>query len=178
MSRNRPRTERRAAHARSLAFVLGLLSVRALAAPPPRGPALDGLAFLGGSWATLPGSSRVEEQWLCPAGGTMIGMGRTTDAAGAKTLSFEFLRIEARADGIFYVAQPGGGSATEFRLVRLEEGRAVFENAAHDFPKRITYVAGADGGLTARVEGEPGTDVPAEEFRYRPSSAGCRPQAK
>lgn len=32
-----------------------------------------------------------------------------------------------------YVAQPNGGRATEFRLVRLEAGTAVFENLAHDF---------------------------------------------
>jgi hypothetical protein len=27
---------------------------------------------------------------------------------GDRTVAFEFVRIEARADGVYYVAQPGG----------------------------------------------------------------------
>ncbi len=117
---------------------------------------------------------RVEEQWLCPGPDTMIGMGRTTSVAKGKTVFFEYLRIEARADGLFYVAQPKGGPATEFRLVRLEPGTAVFENLAHDFPKRVVYTKGPDGGLTARVEGDASSPEKAEEFRYRPAAPGCR----
>ena len=41
-------------------------------------------------------------------------MSRTV--AGGRTTSFEFMRIEARADGIYYVAQPGGRPPVDFKL--------------------------------------------------------------
>lgn len=117
---------------------------------------------------------RVEERWLCPGPDGMVGMGRTTSVAKAKTVFFEYLRIEARAGGLFYVAQPTGGPATELPLVRLEAGTVVFENLAHGFPKRIIYTKRPDGGLTARVEGDASSPEKAEELLYRPATAGCR----
>lgn len=160
--------------------LLALLALPALvvpgtpsaAAPPGDDPSLEALGFLAGAWVAGSGGTRVEEQWLCPSGGLMVGMGRTTGEPG-EAPSFEFLRIEKRPSGIVYVAQPGGRAPTEFRLVRLQPGRAVFENPEHDFPKRISYTHEADGGLTARVEGEaPGGR--SVELRYRSQGAGCR----
>ena len=155
-------------------FALSFFALALLAGPPAAPPKIADLAFLAGSWAVEADGVRVEEQWLCPGPDTMIGMGRTTSVAKGKTVFFEYLRIEARGDGLCYVAQPRGGPATEFRLVRLEPGTAVFENLAHDFPKRVVYTKGADGGLTARVEGDASSPEKAEEFRYRPAAAGCR----
>ena len=160
--------------ARRLALALSIAALPALGAPPAAAPGIADLAFLAGSWVAEGGPVRVEEQWLCPGPDTLIGMGRTTDVAKGKTLFFEYLRIEARPAGLFYVAQPKGGPATEFRLVRLEAGAAVFENLAHDFPKRVVYSKRTDGGLTARVEGDPSSPEKAEEYRYRLAAAGCR----
>jgi hypothetical protein len=157
-----------------LALALSVLALPALGAPSSAAPRIADLAFLAGSWVTDAGPMRIEEQWLCPGPDTMIGMGRTVSVAKGKTVFFEYLRIETRADGLVYVAQPKGGPATEFRLVRLEAGTAVFENLAHDFPKRVTYTKGADGGLTARVEGDDTSTEKAEEIRYRSAAAGCR----
>ena len=161
-------------HARRLALALSIAALPALGAPPAAAPGIADLAFLAGSWVAEGGPVRVEEQWLCPGPDTLIGMGRTTDVAKGKTLFFEYLRIEARAAGLVYVAQPKGGPATEFPLVRLEGGTAVFENLAHDFPKRVVYAKGPDGGLTARVEGDASSPEKKEEFRYRPAAPGCR----
>ena len=143
-------------------------------ATPAAAPKIEDLAFLAGSWATEAGAVRVEEEWLCPSADTMIGMGRTTDVASGKTVFFEYLRIEKRPDGLVYVAQPKGGPATAFRLVRLEAGFAVFENPAHDFPKRVVYSKSPAGGLIARVEGDGRGPENAEEFRYRPAAPRCR----
>ena len=154
--------------------LLAIVTLPALSAPPEATPAaapkIEDLAFLAGSWVAEAGAVRVEEEWLCPSADTMIGMGRTTDVASGKTVFFEYLRIEKRPDGLVYVAQPKGGPATEFRLVRLEAGTAVFENPAHDFPKRVVYARRADGGLTARVEGDAAKPEQAEEFRYLPAA--------
>src|SRR6185295_7552658 len=68
-------------------------------------PKITELAWLSGDWQTAPGGrAQIEEHWTLPAGGTMIGVGRTV--AGEKTVEFEFLRIEQRGDDIFYVANP------------------------------------------------------------------------
>jgi len=157
-----------------LPALLALVALPACASPPAASPRLADLSFLAGSWVVEAGGARVEEQWLCPGSDAMIGMGRTTSLPEGKTVFFEYLRIEARADGLVYVAQPKGGPATEFRLVRLEAGTAVFENLAHDFPKRVVYAKGPDGGLTARVEGDASSPEKMEEFRYRPVAPGCR----
>ena len=47
----------------------------------------------------------------------MLGMSRTV--AGDKTVEFEYLRIEQRADGIYYVAHPKARCpGTDFKLMR------------------------------------------------------------
>jgi hypothetical protein len=81
---------------------------------------------------------------------------------------FEFLRIETRPDGVYYVAQPRGADATAFRLTRVSDTEAVFENPAHDFPKRIIYRKQADGGLIARIEGDGSEKEKAQEFKFQP----------
>jgi hypothetical protein len=50
--------------------------------------------------------------------------------------------------------------------VRAGEGEAVFENLAHDFPKRILYRRLPDGGLLARIEGDGTEKQKPMEFRF------------
>jgi hypothetical protein len=124
------------------------------------------LAWMSGSWASASGTMQIEEHWTRPAGDSMIGMGRTV--SGGKTVFFEYLRIEARADGIYYVAHPKARPGTDFKLTRLSANEALLENPAHDNPKKILYRKNADGSLTARVEGEEKGKPVSEEFHYRP----------
>lgn len=128
-------------------------------------PTLADLSWMVGDWQTAPGGrAQIEEHWTQAAGGTMIGMGRTV--AGDKTVEFEYLRIEQRADGIFYVAHPKGQSpGTDFKLTRASATEVMFENPQHDFPKRIMYRKGADDTLTATVDG--GEASKAQTFSYR-----------
>jgi hypothetical protein len=97
------------------------------------------------------GRAAIEELWIPPRAKTMLAVSRTT--AGERTVAFEFLRIEARADGIFYVAQPGGRPPTEFRLTRAAGETAVFENPQHDHPKIIRY-SRTGTTLVAELEGD------------------------
>lgn len=87
-----------------------------------------------------------------PDGGTMLGMSRTV--AQGKTREFEFLQIRPDDHGDqHYIALPSGQKETWFKLVKLENKRAVFENPGHDFPQRIIYQLRADGSLLARIQG-------------------------
>ncbi len=124
------------------------------------------LAWISGDWQTAAGGkAQIEEHWMAPAGGSMIGMGRTI--AGGKTVEFEYLRIEQRGDEIYYVASPKGRCpGTDFKLTRLAGQEATFENPQHDFPKRIIYRKNSDGSLTASIDGGAGTK--SMSFAYLP----------
>ena len=128
-------------------------------------PTLADLAWMSGSWETAPGGTRqIEEHWTAAAGATMMGMSRTV--AGEKTVEFEYLRIEQRADGIYYVAHPKARCpGTDFKLTRASATEAVFENPQHDFPKRIIYRKGADDSLTANVDAGEGTRTISYAYR-------------
>jgi hypothetical protein len=126
------------------------------------------LAWLAGCWV-IEGKDRVvEERWMEPAGGTMLGVSRTV--AGGKTVAFEFLRIEERPAGLTYVALPSGQRQAEFTQVELGAGTILFANPAHDFPQRIRYRLDKDGALRAQVEGEIDGRTRVEEFPYRRTS--------
>ena len=127
---------------------------------------LENLRFLEGSWKGESGKAVFEERWTDGASGTMLGVARTL--ASGKTVAFEFLRIVAREDGVFYVAQPNGNPPTEFKLTRVSSGEAVFENPQHDHPKIIRYRSSNGGGvLVAEVEGDEGK----QEFRFERASS-------
>ena len=127
-------------------------------------PTLADLAWMTGDWQSVPGRRQVEEHWTTAAGGTMMGMGRTV--AGDKTVEFEYLRIEQRADGIFYVAHPKARCpGTDFKLTRVSATEAVFENPQHDFPKRVTYGKGEGDSLTATIDGGEGTKAITFAFK-------------
>ena len=127
---------------------------------------ISGLAWLSGDWQTAPGGrARIEEHWTVPAGGTMIGMGRTV--VGDKTAEFEFLRIEQRGDDIYYVANPNAKCPqTDFKLTRLTGQEVIFENPAHDYPKRVMYRKNSDGSLVASIDAGEGTK--SQSFSYLP----------
>lgn len=129
---------------------------------------LSDFAWLAGGWQGTMGKARIEEHWIQPAGGTMLAVSRTV--ANGQTVAFEFLRIQSRADGIYYVAQPQGRPPVDFKLTQRSENRAVFENPQHDHPKIIRYSKEADGSLRAEIEGDEKGTHKKMEFRFQPIS--------
>lgn len=122
----------------------------------PQNPTMSNISWIAGNWQTAPGGRRqIEEHWTAVAGGSMMGVSRTV--AGDKTVEFEYLRIEQRADAIYYVAHPKARCpGTDFKLTRASATEAVFENPQHDFPKRIIYRK-TDDGVTASIDAGEGT---------------------
>jgi len=107
----------------------------------------------------------IEEHWMEPYGGTLIGMGRTVK--GGETLFFEYLRIERRPDWVYFVAQPRGNPPVSFRLVEGANNSVLFENLKHDFPQRIRYTCVSENELVAEVSGPQGGKTVSEKFDYR-----------
>lgn len=126
---------------------------------------VDDLAWLAGQWGREADGRWTEESWTPPRGGVMLGHSRS--GQGETLREFEFLRVQAGADGVpVYLAQPGGAAPVAFRLVRQGPASARFENAAHDYPQRIDYVRDGDT-LTATISLIDGTKPMRWMYRRR-----------
>jgi uncharacterized protein YbjT (DUF2867 family) len=123
---------------------------------------IESLAWLAGHWTRAEGGSTSEELWMPADAGLMLGLSRNISKDGAK--QFEYMRIVERPDGVFFIASPGGGGATEFKLVALGERTATFVNAAHDFPNKIIYRRD-ENTLSATIHGV--TDKGPQESSWR-----------
>lgn len=108
--------------------------------------------FLSGYWLACDDGREVFEVWTAPRGGVQVGHGMTLENGQA---SFEQFRIAPFEGGLAYIAQPGGGEITAFRLTEATATRVAFSNPAHDFPQTIIYERDGDR-LNALIEGDIG----------------------
>jgi hypothetical protein len=123
---------------------------------PAAPPAIDTLAWLEGCWHGNVNQRDFREHWLPLRGGMMVGISQTVTQD--KTQDYEYLRIEARPDGVYYVAVPSGKNETAFRLVNAAAddrgAEFTFQGGGDGFPQRIVYRRGIEGWLYATVEGK------------------------
>lgn len=114
---------------------------------------VEDLGWLSGCWESNDKAKQlvIFEQWMKPAGGLMLGIGRTVKKERA--VDFEFMRIEQKSEDIFFIAKPRQNKEeTPFKLIKFASNEAVFENPEHDFPQRVIYKR-QDNKLTGRIEG-------------------------
>jgi hypothetical protein len=129
------------------------------AAPKPTAaaPTLSSLGWLEGCWKGSVNKREFREVWLPQRGGMMIGVSQTV--RDDKTLDYEFLRLENRGDGAYYVASPPGKPESAFKLSQEVVDPAdgahtfVFLDPNATFPKRIAYRRATEGWLYIEVEG-------------------------
>jgi hypothetical protein len=109
------------------------------------------------------------EHWLPLRGNLLVGAGHTVVAGN--TQDFEYLRIEPRADGVYYVAAPSGQKSSVFRLAeRKTDGPDTiftFANVASEFPQTIVYRRGTGGWLYVHVEGKLGAEERKVIYPFR-----------
>ena len=152
--------------------LVGPASAQAPATPPavpPGGAASDkpadksagplaALAWMRGCWEGKVNQRDFREEWLPPAGDMMVGVSQTT--LRDKTIDFEYLRLESRPEGVFYVAAPSGKNEAAFRLAgqTTSGGDEVFTfvsaTPGAEYPQRIIYRHATEGWLYATVEGK------------------------
>ena len=99
----------------------------------------------------------------------MMGVSRTV--AGTRTTEWEFLMIREGSGGLEYVAKPSGQAEATFTASRASAGEVIFENPAHDFPKKIHYKRDGDA-LTAAIEGPMNGQSRRIEFAYKKGCGG------
>jgi len=128
----------------------------AAAAPVSLPTSIDSLSWLEGCWRGSVNKRDFREHWLPLRGGMLIGAGHTTSED--KTQDFEYLRIESRPDGVFYIASPSGKDETSFKLVSVvpddQSTIFTFDNVVDAYPQHVVYQRGGEGWLYASIEGK------------------------
>jgi hypothetical protein len=147
--------------------MLSLILAAQLAGPPAT---IDQMAWLKGCWVQAKPNGSVEELWMTPGGGVMLGMGRTV--RDGKLREYEFVRIVEADGSLAYMAEPSGQEKATFPLKSLAADEAVFENTAHDFPQRVIYRRLGPDAVTGRVEGQIGGQTKAIDFPYKRCETG------
>ncbi len=131
----------------------------AAAPPAPQtlpAPTMASLAWLEGCWQGSANKREFREVWLPHRGAMMLGVSQTV--MDGKTIDYEYLRLEPRADGVYYVASPPGKPEEAFKLTaevvdREDAHTFQFTDPSREFPQRIGYRRASEGWLYTEVEG-------------------------
>jgi ketosteroid isomerase-like protein len=113
---------------------------------------LASMAWLLGEWKAEGDKSTWRESWA--EIGPATWEGRATEASRTNPAghSTEELRLVAMGGSVFYLAKVAHNELpVPFRLVDCSDGRLVFANAGHDFPRRLEYERQPGGRLHVRV---------------------------
>jgi hypothetical protein len=139
-----------------------LVATNTLAAQPVT---VDRVAWLQGCWRSTRGDVTIDEQWMAPRGGTMLGMGRTV--RGGKTVEYELVLITEHDGRLAYQAHPSGQPPATFLSTAVSETGAVFENPQHDFPQRVGYRREGTDRLQAWIDGNADGRSRRVDFSYQ-----------
>ena len=133
-------------------------------ATPAAASGVQDLTWLQGCWAMTDGDRTVEEQWMAPRGGVMLGAGRTVRAG--RVVEYEFIVIREEGGRLVYEARPSGQATALFPVREQTPRSVVFENLQHDFPQRVAYSREGDQ-LLAWIEGPRNGQTRRIEFTYQ-----------
>ena len=145
------------------AFLSGMIAVSSATAAESD---ITALAWMAGCWVPEKGEPGSVEHWLQPAGGIMLGMGRTVKSG--KAVAFEFMQLRVNADGkLVFIALPSGQKEATFVATSVGVYSVTFENPQHDFPQKVSYRREPDGRLVGRIEGNRGGTLRGVDFPMR-----------
>jgi hypothetical protein len=125
------------------------------------------VAWLSGCWQITRGAEVIDEQWMAPRGGVMVGMARTV--RGDKVVTTESTIIRVRDGKLVYEANPSGQQPTTFTASIATADRVIFENLQHDYPKRVAYERKGADAVTAWIDDGAG----ARRVEYPFTRAAC-----
>lgn len=132
--------------------VLTLASVAATASAAPSCDSLANLRWLLGDWVADGSKATFHESWTEVAPHTFEGAGIEHAKPDGAIKGAEVLRLVEMAGGVFYISKVTHNELpVAFRLNQCADGRFVFDNPTHDFPRRLEYLLAPDGGLTVKV---------------------------
>src|SRR5688572_16615678 len=95
---------------------------------------IDRAAWLQGCWTLESAQRVVDENWMPPRGGSMVGVGRTV--RDGKLVEYELIVLSEQGGRLAYHAHPSGQPSAVFLSTTVTESTLVFENPEHDFPQK------------------------------------------
>ena len=122
-------------------------------------------AWLAGCWATRHGSATIEEQWMAPSGGSMLGMGRTIREG--RLDDYELMLIRVQDGRVDYEAHPMMQPTAIFTATVVSDTLLQFENPRHDFPRLIAYQRRGADSIVARIAAGPSPGDKQVLFPYQ-----------
>lgn len=122
------------------------------------------LAWLAGCWQVRGATTTIEEMWLAPRGGLLLGVSRTV--RNGRAIDFEHTRIELSEGRPAFTAKPARQPEATFVATESSSTAVVFENPDHDFPQRISYRKVGSDSLHARIEGTTNGRARGVDFKY------------
>ena len=123
----------------------------AAAAPPLR---LERIAWMQGCWRAESPARVIEETWMAPRGGTMIGVSRTV--RGDSLAAYEMILLREKEGALAYIAHPSGQARNTFTAREASDSMVVFSDPTHDFPQQVGYRRVGADSLVAWIAGERG----------------------
>ncbi|WP_206485851.1 DUF6265 family protein [Thalassotalea sp. G2M2-11] len=118
---------------------------------------LESLTWLVGHWNSKSEKLNINESWKQVSSKTFEGSGYTYSVEKNQMISAETLRLVEMSGEIFYIAKVANNDLpVAFKLTSCTAETAVFENAEHDFPKKLSYQLTKDKNITVFVSGENG----------------------
>jgi hypothetical protein len=156
-----------------------LLTILLLALPGLAGASacnsLSTARWMLGDWVTGDWQSVTHESWNELGPQTFEGSGSERSLADGKLLGTEALRLLEMADGVFYFAKVAHNELpVAFALTECSGDRLVFENPAHDFPRRLEYSRTADGRMAVTISDG---NNPGETLNFERDDAATDPGA-
>jgi hypothetical protein len=147
-----------------LTLVTACLVLASIGIPATQAVSLDQLGWMAGCWRQQSSGRVVDEMWMAPSGGAMLGVSRTV--AKGRASAHEFMQIREDGGRIAFIARPSGQAEASFALIKNGPREVVFENPAHDFPQRVIYQLESNT-LIGRIEGTQNGKSRSAEFPMR-----------
>jgi len=136
----------------AMSLLAAALALSALPAAAGECRTLGSLEWLLGEWVADGAKSTFRESWTARGPQTWEGRGVEISKVDLAKTSGEVLRLIEMADAVFYLSKVTHNELpVAFRLSECADGRYVFVNATHDFPKRLDYVREGEDRLKVRV---------------------------
>ncbi len=149
----------------SAASALLLLCLAPPSASAQAAPTVTQLGWLAGCWEQADGPRLIEEQWMRPRAGLMLGISRTV--VNDSLREYEQVAVFERSGHLVYAATPARQPPAEFESLTVSDSAVTFENLVHDFPQRVSYRSRGPDSLVARIEGIRNGRLRGVDFPYR-----------
>src|SRR5262245_9606549 len=98
---------------RRATLVVAALALTSVSAQAQRSGPAQRLGWFAGCWQQARTGRVVDEQWMAPRGGQMLGMSRTVRGDSMVT-EFEHLQVLEKNGHAIYHAEPSGQKPTDF----------------------------------------------------------------